>query len=373
MTDEEIFGQFLTQCGLGGRFDTRDTRLVTPTAAKIYDDQASRAKRYIDEARKHPIPSLPPIHFDFIDSAAVNAAAFSVSGKYFIGVTWGALAALHMLFFRMLAHPGVLVDIGNSAAEDANVPLIPLLGSDVRLPLEAGYTAIWPRDPIRMQYARLLWNTAFGFLVGHEVAHIANGHVDWRGKNQGTPFIAELGWTGSIAEDRLDRQVIEWDADSLAATHAAHSFRRSFEKSRETPPVLELVFQDEADTFFSLFFAISGLFRLFGDTPFTGADLGQVSYPPERLRQFMVFLTIRYYVETRWDPALVESIEKAMINAGVHAELAFQAITGKSHAIQGMLDAGSPEAMEHLRRLESHWQAKMRAELLPFAYAKLSD
>jgi len=59
---------------------------------------------------------------------------------------------------------------------------------------QAGFTPIPPRDESRLEYAMHLRAYALHFLIGHEIAHITLGHVDYLNSINAAALIEELGW-----------------------------------------------------------------------------------------------------------------------------------------------------------------------------------
>jgi hypothetical protein len=126
MEDADIFHTAVA--GYGGRLDRES---LHPQQAARLDKHAGRAQGFLQTAAT-ALPDLPPIYFDFIDTWKFNAIAFQRDGRYFIGVTRGALATLGVLFDRMLADPQFLPSIGDPNEEGADLPLLPNLGPGQR-------------------------------------------------------------------------------------------------------------------------------------------------------------------------------------------------------------------------------------------------
>src|SRR5215216_194778 len=213
MDDADLFHKAVDEHG--GRLDRASLR---PEHAASLDHVAGRARDFLQTAAA-ALPEMPPIYFDFIDNRKLNAGAFLRDGRYFIGVTRGALATLEVLFDRMLADPQILPFIGDPKEEVADLPLLPNLGRDFARSVDSVPEFPRPQDPARRATARKLGELALDFLTAHEFAHIANGHLDYLQANQGSLGIDELSgasWAPSNSESALINQVMEMDADGVA-------------------------------------------------------------------------------------------------------------------------------------------------------------
>jgi hypothetical protein len=58
------------------------------------------------------------------------------------------------------------------------------------------------------------------FLIGHEIAHITLGHVDYIASKTGSGFVPELGWDLPTEEGKLERQAMEVQADYRSVVSA---------------------------------------------------------------------------------------------------------------------------------------------------------
>jgi hypothetical protein len=88
MNDTDIFHREMYD--YGGRLDMAS---LHPVTAEGLNYVAGRARDFLQTAAT-ALPEMPPIYFDFVDSWYVSAWAFPGDGRYFIGVTRGAVATL---------------------------------------------------------------------------------------------------------------------------------------------------------------------------------------------------------------------------------------------------------------------------------------
>jgi hypothetical protein len=246
------------------------------------DYVAGRARGFLQQAAT-ALREMPPIHFDFIDSWYFNAVAdvFPGDGRYFIGVTRGAVATLGVLFDRMLADPQILRFVGNAQEEVVDLPLIPELGPDFRQALASVPQFPGPRDPWRRSVAHKLQDLALDFVTAHEFAHIANGHLDYLKKNLDISAIDEVGrmaWAPHTPEYPLIRQTMEMNADTYA-THL--SLRSEWGKvvgaSPKPDPDSDWHDHYNRPDMVALFwsYAISALCRIFGEERLTEGNMSR--------------------------------------------------------------------------------------------------
>ena len=234
-------------------------------------------------ARSHA-PCLPEIHFDFIHDGNINAYAFKSEGRYFVGVTTGTLYMLQVVLSRMLAERALFPGYGMPECEVDELPPLKSYVAHAQAMCDAGLKLVLPRTLARFQCSGYFFFNAFLFLLGHEIAHIARGHVDYLEAEAGSPFVAELT-SGIASTPEIERQTIEMDADmrsiramaaSLELTNRnATRFQRPWTSSL---PDLETLIWDWA-------FAMHTLFRLFGDIQFRTSELTTQAYPPLPVRR----------------------------------------------------------------------------------------
>jgi hypothetical protein len=301
---------------------------------------------------------------------AVNAVAFKHSGRRFIGLNTGTVAMLRTLFSRMLADPKVLVHVGDPNAEATDLPTVGV-GTDAGLLGSSEIMGFMPKDSARFGYAAELMDVALTFIICHEIFHIANGHVDYLDAEYGLPVLSELGWMPGTPAGNLDLQTMEMDADGCATGRMMGQFRRWVDKEGvNTRPQKDFhSFLDQ--TFHTHEFAISSVFRLFGDSRFTGVEPSGGSHPPPRVRQMMFMSTGATYMLGKWVADLAPLYSAAGWRAVADVERAFVTVTGLPLATEGLKEAWSGGGMAYSQKLLDHWQATLRAKLSSYAYSPL--
>jgi hypothetical protein len=336
-------------------------------AAVLYSNINKDAEELISSAIGH-VPGLPPIHFDFVYNGAVNAFAFKADGKYFIGVTSGTLVLLQLVLCRMLSDSRLFSNIGNPSGEAADLPLIDCFIPDAQSMYEAGIVIGRPRTEPRWLYSCHLLAQAALFIVGHELAHITRGHVDYLCSKTGTPFYAEIETELQDRSSLLERQAMEGDADQRSFISRIISARDTVTAFvKETPPWSNEPLCIER-LIFDCTFSVNTMFRIFGDICFAGSDLSAASYPPFPLRRAMLLIAALGHVKFAWNPELFDATKKTLLDATISAETAFAAITGQKISHYGMDEAFGPEGKEHMKRLGECWFGGLRDRLKEFAY-----
>lgn len=362
MTDQELFRRECVRLGQGRRLEIENHPDVP--AAPVYAETRHFAEQLIASARAE-LPSLPPIHFDFIEDGTVNAVAFRAQGRYFIGITAGAISMLHLILNRILANPMTFASVGQPEAEDPNLPPVPWHDPNAENLYRAGVRPILPKDAARGFYALHLATQSLMFLVGHEIAHITRGHVDYLMSKRGANFVAELGWTGPL-QGRLERQALEADADERSVRARCHSALGTANQAGQTfPPWSDSPLPDVAWQF-DWSFAVNSLFRLFGDSRFSGKDLSSESYPPLPMRQFMAMDAGVGFLVQAWGEKRKDDAIRTLFGAVRETEGAFRAV-GAAPSDGGFLEANSAEGRAHMTRIRDKMLA-VREDLKQFSH-----
>lgn len=367
MTDQELFHRACTEYHLGPRLDIENYPDVP--AAPVYASTRTVAQQLIASAHAM-FPNLLPIHFDFVRSGSVNAWAFRIDDRYFIGLTAGAISMIHLIFDRMLASPSTFAHIGRPDAEDASLPPVAWHIPDAELLFNSGVRPILPKGRERALYARHLADQALMFLVGHEIAHITRGHVDYLSSISGSAFLAELGWQGP-SEGQLERQTIETDADCRSVAARCHSMLGTANSAGDNfPPWATAPLAADAWQF-DWAFAVNTLFRLFGDPQFAGSDLTAQPYPPLPLRRKMAMETGLNLLVNVWGEERRQEARHALYSSVTETESSFCSV-GAGVGDGGFVETDTVSAREHINRIVDSWTA-LRGKLQPFSYEQLGD
>lgn len=365
MTERELFDEACRVAGIGGRLDIENFPNVP--AFPVYERTRKIASNLIASANDH-LPKLPKIHFDFVEIPQINAWAFKHNDEYFVAVTAGAVMMLHLVLDRILANPNTLPWIGDPAQECDDVQPVPWDIIDPEYLFNQGIRPVIAKDKRRVLYSKHLADQALMFLVGHEIAHITRGHVDYLIASTGCSFLVELGWQGS-GDQRLRRQAIEADPDRRSIYARCYSMFLSASGNEGKA----LSWTDRpltvADMQFDWAFAVNVLFRLFGDKRFSGIRLESTSYPPLPLRRRLAMECGCRLLMENWGSEHEDKILGSVLGSIEVTEESFLAI-GAVPADGGFAETFSGEASQHISKLEDYWQS-LRPELAIYAYESL--
>jgi hypothetical protein len=364
MTDAEIFDRRLAD--RGGRLKREAPDFPKPNG---YPQIVKVAQVLIGSAQSL-LPKVPRIHFDIWRNAAPNAVAFKESNMYYIGLTSGAVYLLTLVFTRMLADARLFPDVGNPAKESDDLPPLGKETTNSEKMFQAGFTPIPPRDESRLEYAMHLRAYALHFLVGHEIAHITLGHVDYLNSINAAALIEELGWVETDPDRILERQCLEANADMRSTFSGIQSLRETRAKFKTAIPHWGNSPRSVGRLIFDWAVAVNTLFRLFGDVRFSPSDLATNPYPPLPLRRLMAMRAAFASATEHWNQALKEKAKLATQIALKHTEHAFATILGGKIKVEGLKDADGQEARVHITNLFKR-SLILQKRLAPFSYEGL--
>ena len=216
--------QILDRCG---------GRLMLYTGTDLHDtftDIQERGKHFLENflQLRSRGDGRASVSMDFIRRMEIGAQATLAQEAPFIIINCGTVIRLKRFFDEALAHPGVLPRVGDPSKETKGITDI-FLNGPLDLEEEIARDGNWrrPKDPYRAGYSRYLLRIACEYIIIHEFAHVAHGHLDW---------LEQLNREGRVAS-KLDRQTLEFDADNVAALN---TFVRSiyvFPRHRMNEPI----------------------------------------------------------------------------------------------------------------------------------------
>lgn len=250
---------------------------LPPEARHEYEQLYLRAEDLIGSAR-NAVSGLPPIYFDFVLHPEVNAFATREQGRYFIGIHTGLVFLLRLLIGRMLSDRAFFPWIGDAAEERPDLPQI-----DFYVPhadqMWASEELATPQNLVRHQYAAFIEDRALMFFVGHEIAHISNGYVDYLRHERGLAVYSERTDDSADGDALIERQSLELDADRRSVMASVNSLRDTQASAEfEGLPWIEGP-RDTASLFRDWAVAIAIVFRLVGDQRVSDVNLRR-SHPP---------------------------------------------------------------------------------------------
>jgi hypothetical protein len=269
----------------------------------------------------------------------------------------------------MLSDPRVFTSIGDPSEEVGDLKPMKDYRPDADAILRTNQI-LTPRNAIRGAYAWFLQDQAIMFFIGHEIAHVSRGHVDYLLAKRGMPQASEFSKsaTNGDKESRIERQALEQDADRRSIISRIDSLRVTQQKPRYTSPPWSPADNSPFPLIRDWTVSLSILFRLFGDVRFSGAELREASYPPLPIRRLYAEMVGKWMIETEWDAALKKTATNAMNQGRNKAEEAFATILGESVSMHGFVQAKSRAGINHGMRIEEYWNSTLVDKLRPYSY-----
>lgn len=313
------------------------------------------AEIWLRDVRTHHVPTMGPVHFEYIENWDVNALAFEWDNYDFVGVYVGAIATIYSFFGALLAYPRFLMSIGNPMAEEE-------WKSDAFHPKQL-YRQ--PKDAARRSFAHLIATIAIDFLFAHEIGHLMSGHVKLLRIRKGLPLLAEFDPTQKTREENLTLQTLEMDADSFAVGQGlATAFGRAADPSHVFPTDWRQWYGTSTQALFSWTLAIYGFFRLFFKGTVNLDDLDSTNHPPPNIRLSMVLTTVVEFLKKKRLEELMPQLEPIIGEVMRTVETGQALITSTPLNLSGVQQTLDPRANKHLGRLLDQWKI-LRPELLP--------
>jgi hypothetical protein len=307
-----------------------------------------------------PNPSMIHIEFGLIGNGQLNALATTYDGIDIIAINVGAFAILSELFFRILAHPGLLLHIGDPAEETIPSELYDAEATEILSGSAIG--AVTPKNTTRRLYSRTLLHIAIDFIFNHELGHVFNGHTSWLQNHVGLAAISER--TPNQAIRGIDWLTIEMDADCFAVVDAmvkALDAREDIDTGRPIFPE-ETKLGSRRESLFTWCFATYCFFRIMAGTPeVRGEKLLTLTHPPAKYRQIMLGGTMIEYFKKYGTVSQAEFLE-IHGQAALEAERAFSVLTGKP--INPFLHSGDviEDCVWLMGKLTDNWK-RLRPQL----------
>ena len=298
-----------------------------------------------------------------LDAFSLNAFAAIYKNQEFIGVNSGLILTLYQLFYRILAHPDILINIGDPSKEVEPPALKHLPTSLAHL---RNVPPVIPRDPMRNMLADRMHVLAMTFLFVHEVAHLRNGHVDFAIKYQlskSGPINVLEEISPSVTHDiNLTRQALELNADWFAITSLANTIINESKKFGKKAGFLSSMI--ELNVLLSSVYL--GL-RLFYDAEQSTSkwELGNLdsrTHLPTPIRFFVIFDMLMGHLMLQYRYTDIRIPELLLRNTYNFGEFAVENLLGTSNS-EPFVEAErlmKEAAFPHTEKIEARWK-----EILP--------
>lgn len=343
---------------------------------------AHRARGFLASAAEAN-SQIPAIHFDLVDNYSLNAFATRWEDQYFIGINRGTVAILALVFDRLLADRSVLPYFGQVEREAESLPLMPALGPNFFRSVTGVDFFQPPRDPSRRAISQRLTEMALDFIVAHEFAHIANGHVDFLHGTYGIGRIEEV--CAHASEDpkgngTLHRKTLEMNADEVATVFTlVNEWKRCLHRLPRRGPVWDDIYDHPGMVTMLWSYAIAVLCRIFGDMRLQRGTAVASDYPTWRLRSVMIQqATGKIQRPADWmrsgimpNEDVGHSIPLVALASFKGVEADFAAVTGLPISRAGLDDAWSNLGQSEIEEMECAWTREIRPSLESMAFQPL--
>jgi hypothetical protein len=347
---EELFHK--KTVGLGGRL--LDARKLPLELQKHLSHHRERAEAQISDVAQSPRTrsTMPPVHFDYVDSSETNAVAFVEPGQDFIGVNYGAISKLYTTFATILDVPDCFPGLGGVSTgsnEKMRCLIVDAKFGDTRP--ETGFS-VDNSVTDKLTYVCALASIAVDFLVAHELAHLRFGHVDYFRKKTGMGFYLEVGGRSGVSG--LTLQTLEMDADAFGVKRSLGAVLMQGGYRFADKVLLGMSLED------SIWFWCVGvytLFKIFDEVEPKYINLADLSHPPPRMRQIMNTDTMHRLVGRWLGPGHDEACERAVDECVMSVEKSWMTVTGTPPNIADVHAVTSEHAFEHVGNILSNWNA----------------
>ncbi|QCB42210.1 hypothetical protein E5673_08180 [Sphingomonas sp. PAMC26645] len=222
-------------------------------------------------------------------------------------------------------------------------------------------------DPKREDLAKKIAALACLFILGHEFAHIYNGHADYLEKHLGLTLVAEVQGESLPSPATYERETLEWDADSTASEQVLACATRADKRvvgGRDVWTLPEnnwIGTRDDAIHIALISQMVCGFFALGADNPDI-LDPAPRTHPHARFRMMSMIDMMAHVLSYRTgqpEIAFVPVISSAMKQFTTTLDLTFQ--VRKDHAAPDK-EAVAAARSARIKLWEANW-AKMHSEL----------
>lgn len=244
------------------------------------------------------------IYCNYIDNPSINAVAFNYKKCEFVGIFAGAYLLIWDTFLALLSSPKILREIGNPALEtvkDENI------AQHILHPRDGYYLALFPKDHVRYKAAQALSLNVMNFLLAHEVAHHAHGHLLFLKGEFEADSLIEYPLEPLYKKQLQIRRLLELDADMHAFRFSIDSWAR-LNIQGSFPELKELHFLQTWS------FSLGIIFRLFDIHTRNTADYSRKPHPRPDIRFMYAYVVGLEEVKNR-APHLETSYKKSFHNS----------------------------------------------------------
>lgn len=311
-------------------------------------------------------PNLPEPFIDIVDNNAPNAFASKKDGKYFIGISSGAISLVYDIFISMMSSESIFKDVGDITVEIDRTKFFEASLTEINQLGPQGKSL--NVDLTRILFAQQLIKMVFEFLICHEYAHILLGHVDYLHSVLGNFEIEEMLTAQSVKKsfDCIVSQTIEVDADMFATDRGVDLLDFLISNPGILAPELTPFFKDWQTALKVWIVANYTFFRIFSNQNIV-EGIKKTSHPPPAVRSHLVLTTICKILQPRNDIHVLDRISKICIDTATAVEGAFEIIFQTEKGIGHLTFINQTEASEQADFLIGNIKI-LRPILQPYSY-----
>ena len=337
-------------------FFSRGGSMISPLMGEedSYEFIRESARYLITHAQKL-YPTLPFIYFNLVNSTVNNAGATKFNGHYFIGLNIGTHMLLVDLFNKMFASKSVLPELGNSSIESDDIfELRRIRNNGISFDTHSTAMLVEPKDEDRRLYRLNYLYIARDFLLLHEIAHVAGGHVDYLDLQQKGAQWTEIQYssTDSNHVENTIFQVLEFEADTFANITYFLAIEDLVKKVDKLPEEKQRIYKDLPTALEHYIFSLYCLFRIINFYTLNPADAAIYQHPPAIVRITKIISDILAFTSIIEIPNRIELLSR-ISNTIARAEDAFASLTFNQNQLD-IYNSNILPSIEYINEILKH-------------------
>ncbi|OXM85272.1 hypothetical protein [Paenibacillus rigui] len=289
--------------------------------------------------------------FRFLNSDKIDAFVDIRNKKIdCVYITYGFVVRLHDLFYKLFCNASVFPAYGSAVGfpSEAHLAFKPYIQNKTVF-----YLA--PTDETRKQLAQFCSSISMQFAILHEIGHHMNGHELYR-----------IHKTGPIT--KLERQVLEMDADAFAVTNSIQAAFLTEEHRQMAFPDLQL----SNIEYIRLWIYLVHIFFLFmsREHDFIYKERMELKYLPRRIRSLLA-AQISFELFDKFYPQEPHDFQSLFVDTFHQAERDYNSTFHQASSAAELESCFSDDMLSHLDEINQYWRHTMVHRLAPYARVPL--
>jgi hypothetical protein len=308
-----------------------------------------------------------PVEFGLFESDKFNAFADHVKDKYVIGLHTATCGSFLALFQTMLSSPGILPKVGKPSSESEPSPSFQTI-SDFFPTTATSASHRVPVDDARRRFALTLYWFALTAVVLHELAHITNGHIDWKGAKNGKTAFCEFEELDDVFQGipSVEHHTLERDADKCAFNWGCGIIKASTKMFAH-----EFLGTDRLRTWYYVF-AYSMVWRAM-DQRFWTLEKITGKHPPKPVRILLGLDAVYHLLVAQPSYGFPNNDALSLVETvATTTEDTAARLIASPPVFDGIRGALSAESQAQIEQYVACWK-RLRPELLPHAWLPLPE